>query len=250
MHKFTHLELEPYKTYYQTVIAETEAGSVSSVSDGVTVVVVGDLIRGISVLDGPLCSTSVNNVSSSSPVKHEVKSRVCLKDVDFQLSTNVLQAHWTIPYWRKHILKDIFWVVEKKDRYYDKWKALSEYQPMNATTTHLHASDLTLFAGRRYRVSLKFCAGKFCFKPVQSDGVFVVPNDPKTGKLSVTANRTQIEITLERFVDSDIESVDKARDVLSHYEWALADKSFSNHYLTEWKRLPPPHSQNDKLVRN
>ena len=44
--------------YYQNVIAETEAGNVTAVSDGVTVVVEGGEIKGIDVFDGLICNVS------------------------------------------------------------------------------------------------------------------------------------------------------------------------------------------------
>jgi hypothetical protein len=65
----------------------------------------------------------------------------------------------------------------------------------------MEESGLSLSPGRTYRTSLKFCAGKYCFKPVHSDGVTVVPNPPVTGNMTVTytANTTSVHFyfTLE-----------------------------------------------------
>ena len=36
----------------------------------------------------------------------------CVDDVDYQSSTNVLQAYWDIPDSSKHYIQDVHWAVE------------------------------------------------------------------------------------------------------------------------------------------
>jgi hypothetical protein len=42
------------------------------------------------------------------------KRLLCTEDRDFQSSTNVLQAHWTIPTGKEHFLHDIHWAIEER----------------------------------------------------------------------------------------------------------------------------------------
>ncbi|XP_053398947.1 uncharacterized protein LOC128556937 [Mercenaria mercenaria] len=239
-HTFSGLNLNLYETYYHTVIAGTEAGNVTAVSDGITVVVDGDEIDGILVFDGPPCNVSLNeDLNIENSYHDESKRLLCRLDADYQASTNVLQAHWTIPDDRRVYLNDIYWAIEERAPVADIWKTHSAYQHLRTTASYLEESGLFLSAGRTYRVSLKFCARQFCFKPVHSNGVTIVPNPPTTGSMSVTytTNKTTIEVSLDPFMDSDIEDVSLSREVMDHYEWAFIDESTLSRLLTKWQRI-------------
>jgi len=43
-----------------------------------------------------------------------VTTRPCLDDVEFQSSTNALEAHWTLPTNMTAYLQDAFWAVEQR----------------------------------------------------------------------------------------------------------------------------------------
>ncbi|XP_053400999.1 uncharacterized protein LOC128557566 [Mercenaria mercenaria] len=248
---FYDLSLNPYETYYHTVIAETETGNVTVVSDGVTVVIDGDEINGIQVFDGPPCNVSLNRDLNIDKSYHDEEKRlVCKSDVDFQASTNVLQAHWTVPADNGLYLNDIYWAIEERAPVADIWKITTVYQQLRTTTSYLEKSGLFLSAGRTYRVSLRFCAGQYCFKPVHSDGVTVVPNPPTTGNMSVTyTTNDEIEVSLEPFLDSDIEDLSQSREVMDHYKWAFADESTLGRLLTKWQRIIPPHALTHTLLQ-
>ncbi|XP_053401015.1 uncharacterized protein LOC128557569 [Mercenaria mercenaria] len=248
---FYDLSLNPYETYYHTVIAETEAGNVTVISDGVTVVIDGDEINGIQVFDGPPCNVSLDRDPNIERSYHDEEKRlVCKSDVDFQASTNVLQAHWTVSADSGLYIIDIYWAIEERAPVADIWKKTTEYQHLRTTTSYLEESGLFLSAGRAYRVSLMFCAGQYCFKPVHSDGVTIVPNPPTTGNMSVTfTTNNKIEVSLEPFLDSDIEDLSQSREVMDHYEWAFADESTLGRLLTKWQRVTPPHALTEVLLQ-
>ncbi|XP_053398434.1 uncharacterized protein LOC128556766 [Mercenaria mercenaria] len=250
-HTFAGIVLKPYETYYHTVIAETEAGNVTAVSDGVTVVVEGGEIKGIRVLDGPLCNDSLSGDLNLTTSHHDEDKRLlCKMDKDFQSSTNVLQAHWTIQEEKSHYLNDIYWAIEERAPVANIWKLHTDYQHLRTTASYMEESGLFLSPGRTYRISLKFCAKQYCFKPVHSDGVTIVPNPPTTGNMTVTytENSTLIEVSLEPFKDSDIEDLVQSRKVMDHYEWAFADESVLGRLLTKWQRIASAASMTDVLL--
>ncbi|XP_060577218.1 uncharacterized protein LOC132734491 [Ruditapes philippinarum] len=239
-HTFHGLKLKPYQTYFQTVIAETEAGNITAVSDGVTVVEEGGEIKGIKVFDGARCNDSlVGDLNLTTSHHDEDKRLLCTEDRDFQTSTNVLQAHWTIPTGKEHFLHDIHWAIEERAPIANIWKLHSDYEPLRTSTSYMEESGLSLSPGRTYRISLKFCAKQYCFKPVHSNGVTVVPNPPVTGNVSVTytLNSTLIDVSMEPFRDSDMEDLTQSKSVMDHYEWTFADESVLGRLLTKWTRL-------------
>ncbi|XP_053390115.1 uncharacterized protein LOC123523221, partial [Mercenaria mercenaria] len=250
-HVFTGLSLKPYETYYHAVIANTEAGNITAVSDGVTVVIDGDEIQGIQVLDGPQCNDSNNDDLNLTTSHHFEDTRVpCKPDKDFQSSTNILQGHWNIPKKKRNYLRDTYWAMEERAPIADIWKMRIDYQHLRTTSSYIEKGGLTLSPGRTYRISLKFCAEQFCFKPVHSDGVTIVPNPPLTGNMSVTYpdNKTLIQVSLEPFKDSDIEDLSQSLTVMDHYEWAFADESKLGRLLTKWQRISPTESLTDTLL--
>jgi len=43
-----------------------------------------------------------------------LKTRPCSDDVDYQSSTNALEAHWIIPTHMRDYIQDAFWAVEQR----------------------------------------------------------------------------------------------------------------------------------------
>ncbi|XP_060604506.1 uncharacterized protein LOC132757271 [Ruditapes philippinarum] len=250
-HTFYGLNLKPYQTYFQIVIAETEAGNTTAVSDGITIVEEGGEIKGIQVFDGARCNDSlVDDLNHTTSHHDEDKRLPCTEDKEFQSSTNVLQAYWTIPTEKEHFLHDIHWAIEERAPVANIWRLHTDYEPLKASSSFMEESGLSLSPGRSYRISLKFCAGKYCFKPVHSDGVTVVPNPPVTGNVTVTytANTTLIEVSMDPFRDSDIEDPANSKEVMDHYEWTFADESVLGRLLTKWTRLSYKPSKDDNQI--
>ncbi|XP_053401094.1 uncharacterized protein LOC123523194 isoform X2 [Mercenaria mercenaria] len=241
-HTFTGLTLEKYQTYSVMVIAETEAGNVTAVSDGVTIVVEGDTIEGISVLDGPLCTNNITDGFNLDASHLSEDKRVkCYDDIEYQSSTNRVQAHWSIPSEKAHYLQDIHWAVEMRAPVADFWVLHKDFEHLITTSNAFEESGLDLTAGRRYRILLKLCAGLFCFNTVKSSGVTVIPNPPIPGSLHISyiKSEKQLNVHVEHFKDPDIEDLTESLDVIDHYEWAFTDNSINAKLLTRWKRADP-----------
>ncbi|XP_060578984.1 uncharacterized protein LOC132735961, partial [Ruditapes philippinarum] len=250
-HTFYGLNLKPYQTYFQIVIAETEAGNTTAVSDGITIVEEGGEINGLKVFDGARCNDSLEGDLNLTTSHHDEDKRLpCTEDKEFQSSTNVLQAYWTIPTEKQHFLHDIHWAIEERAPVANIWRLHTDYEPLKASSSYMEESAFSLSPGRTYRLSLKFCARQYCFKPVHSDGVTVVPNPPVTGNMSVlyTANTTSIEVSMDPFRDSDIEDPANSKEVMDHYEWTFADESVLGRLLTKWTRLSYKPSKDDNQI--
>ncbi|XP_060572684.1 uncharacterized protein LOC132730723, partial [Ruditapes philippinarum] len=245
------LNLTEYETYYQTVIAETEVGNITAVSDGITVVIDGDGIPGIQIFDGLPCDSPLNEDLNLTLSHHDGDKRlICKNELEFQASSNVLQAHWTIPEEKRHYLKDINWSIEERAPVADIWKRITKFQHLRTNATHLETSGLFLSPGRKYRISLQFCARQHCFKPVHSDGIFVVPNPPVTDFLTVThvEDTKQIQVSFAKFKDSDISDISESYDVMDHYEWAFSDENEIGRLLTKWSRILTAEETSNKTL--
>lgn len=57
----------------------------------------------------------------------------------------------------------------------------------------------------------------------------------------------QIIVSIDHFKDPDIESLDEAKAVMDHYEWAVADNSINTKLLTKWKTADNVNSLIDKV---
>jgi hypothetical protein len=58
--------------------------------------------------------TKSRDKSYPSFFSNQDKRLPCTEDKEFQSSTNVLQAYWTIPTEKEHFLHDIHWAIEER----------------------------------------------------------------------------------------------------------------------------------------
>ncbi|KAK3589056.1 hypothetical protein CHS0354_008706 [Potamilus streckersoni] len=242
---FTNLNLQTLKKYYYIVTAITGAGNVTQFSDGVTIVKEGMQIWSVNIVDGPLCNSS-EDMQSVGFSHHSVNTvTYCKGDIDFQSSTNHIEAHWTIPENVTKFISVAHWKLQEKFPLTDYWKDLSEYEHL-PTLHELKGSELILQAGKTYRVAIELCADQFCYQPIFSDGVTVIPNPPITGGIDVFYNISEkkIRVTVENFRDSDLLNEEDALSVIDYYEWAFTDNSHIDRTLTPWTKVENVHNVN------
>ncbi|KAL4221421.1 hypothetical protein ACF0H5_019679 [Mactra antiquata] len=245
--KFTDIELQPYTTYYPTVTAMTRAGNITSMSDGVTVIIENDQLDWLTVYDGPGMYTSNQTAYNVERSHHyEDKRLTWSEDVDYQSSTNKLEAYWSVPVDKMYFVKDVYWAIQEKAPVADYWTMFRDYEHLK-TTDSLEANELQLIPGRMYRTLIKYCAGKYCYKPSHSNGVTIIPSPPLTGNLQVEVVDTNLTVYLEAFVDSDIEDIDEQFKVMDNYEWAFTDNINNGRLVTKWKLVDIDDIYNTQL---
>ena len=77
----------------------------------------------------------------------------------------------------------------------EHWSQFKDYEHIK-TSSNVQARELVLQAGVTYRLSVKLCAGVYCYKPVASNGVTVVPNPPETGSISVQFDSNENKVSI------------------------------------------------------
>lgn len=75
-----------------------------------------------------------------------------------------------------------------------------EFQKVTSGNRLQHAL-LHLTPGRRYRVSIKACAGSVCFYPAYSNGVTVIPNPPKAGYIGAKYDDDNNAVTAPQYFE-------------------------------------------------
>ncbi|WAR05722.1 hypothetical protein MAR_021091 [Mya arenaria] len=233
-HTFNGIRLQSYVKYYQVVTAISIAGNVSASSDGV-IVVIPEEEHTFEIFDGIRCNNSVTKEFYTVSHDKQFDTFDCTEDIDYQYQTSSLNAFWRLPEDKRQFMQTIFWRVEKRAPVVDMWTPLSEYQILRNRDV-LHVTGLYLIPGRKYRISVKTCAQQFCFKSMSSDGVFIIPNPPITGSLSVNYDMGvhKIAVTMDRFKDSDIEDMNEALTVILRYEYAFTDGKNDSELLNKW----------------
>ncbi|WAR06111.1 hypothetical protein MAR_021480 [Mya arenaria] len=227
-HTFNGIRLQSCEKYYQEVTAMSIAGNVTASSDGV-IVVIPEEEHIFEIYDGIRCNNTVTNEFYTVSHYKQFDTFNCTEDIDYQYQTSSLYAYWRLPEDKRHFMQTILWRIEERAPIADMWTPLSEYQNLRNRDV-LHVTGLHLISGRKYRISVKACAKQFCFKSMSSDGVFIIPNSPITGSLSVTYDMAvnTIAVTMDRFYDSDIEDINEALTVIlryKHYNWAVISMS-------------------------
>ncbi|WAR04893.1 hypothetical protein MAR_020262 [Mya arenaria] len=224
-HTFNGIRLQSYEKYYQEVTAISIAGNVSASSDGV-IVVIPEEEHIFEIFDGLRCNNTGTKEFYIVSHYKQVDIFNCTEDIDYQYQTSSLNAYWRLPEDKMHFMQTIFWRVEKRAPVVDMWTPLSEYQTLRNRDV-LHITGLYLIPGRKYRISVKACAQQFCFKSMSSDGVFIIPNPPITGSLSVN-----YDMGVNK--DSDIEDMNEALTVIQRYEYAFTDGKPDSELLNKW----------------
>lgn len=111
---------------------------------------------------------------------HSFLTLYCLKWVNDALHSDILIIPGSL---LKETCQNIY-------QFSDFWTRFEDFQHLKSRN-HLHDATFFLTPGRRYRVVLKVCAGQFCFQPVYSNGVTVIPHPPKTGLISVELDSSE-----------------------------------------------------------
>ncbi|CAH1259274.1 ADGRL2 [Branchiostoma lanceolatum] len=217
-----NLHLATFQTYYVTVVAATESGTISVTSDGVLVLQDDDVINGTKVFDGLGCNMDKNRTFSH----HANLSHVeCSENNNFQISTTTVEARWIIPDAMKKFVRRVEWAVEKEVTLngVSSWVRITEFRNMQMSSQGTW-TGLSLLNSNRYRSVVMFCHPSGCFQPVHSDRFTVLHNPPTPGQItSIGYNRTSkvLAITWQQFGHDDT-SLSNIEDPLIHYEWNLA----------------------------
>ncbi|XP_061176006.1 uncharacterized protein LOC133184957 [Saccostrea echinata] len=239
-HTENGLSLVFFKTYYVTITAVTSAGSVEVTSDGITVVQENASLSGISVFDGEPCNMSGRSTTQS-VLHHDWDISVnCTNETDFQSSTDTLHAYWTISEETLFFAPDMYYSIERKSPYGDDWSVFQDYT-YNHAHQEAHVTGLWLEPGKMYRFVLKLCAGKICYLPTHSNGIFILANPPEPSKIKVvhenSSSTEKLNVTMDMFRDPDIQILTEKYDVINRYEWAITDQSDVGRLHTTWHEL-------------
>ncbi|KAL5007590.1 hypothetical protein ScPMuIL_016396 [Solemya velum] len=240
---FENLNLETFKKYYFVVEASTEMGNGTMVtvsSDGVSVVVENSVLDGIQINDGQPCAESDNDKNFG---HHEKDVPLqCSGDLDFQTSTNTLEAYWRVPEELVAFTPDVNWAIEMVDNT-GVWNLHRDYEHVVGVSQVSTTADM-LEAGQKYRFVVEFCAQHYCYAKFYSNGVTITPTPPQSRMVQVnyihtSASNVQISATFEKFRDVDIEDETASASVMMGYEWALTDNSKNGKILTPWQTVDP-----------
>ncbi|XP_052095904.1 uncharacterized protein LOC127731085 [Mytilus californianus] len=237
---FDNLLLNQSETYYASVEAISIKGSVVISSDGVTVLDTSTPVIGIIIKDGFNCSDKLTLKSS-----HHILDPVpqCDEDTDFQSSTTMLGAYWSIKSTSNTFIKHAFWGVDEKSPVGDYW---TEFLDFTYIGNHhrMTIGNLNLEPGLTYRIKVKLCADDICFPIMYSNGVTIIPNTPVTGGLSVTLETHKMSVTCARMYDPDLEDTQEAFDAIEKYEWTLIDGNSGGMYV-KWQKV-----NNSKIIND
>ncbi|CAC5401969.1 unnamed protein product [Mytilus coruscus] len=235
---FDNLLLKQSETYYASVEAISIKGSVVISSDGVTVLDTSTPLIGIIIKDGFNCSDKLILKSS-----HYILDPIpqCDEDADFQSSTTMLGAYWSIKSTSKTFIKHAFWGVDEKSPVGDYW---TEFLDLTYIGNHhrMTVGNLNLEPGLTYRIKVKFCVDDICFPIMYSNGVTILHNTPVTGGLSVTLETHKISVTCARMYDPDLEDTQEAFDAIEKYDWTLIDGNSGGMYV-KWQNV-----NNSKII--
>ncbi|XP_078701246.1 uncharacterized protein LOC144927586 [Branchiostoma floridae x Branchiostoma belcheri] len=98
----TGLSLQYFQTYFITVKATNNAGSVTISSDGVTVLEHDGPVQGMMVKDGPGCFEN-SNVT-------------CQDNAEYQRSTTTMWVRWNTPSNITSFIREFYWTIEQEIR--------------------------------------------------------------------------------------------------------------------------------------
>ncbi|XP_062569401.1 uncharacterized protein LOC134231455, partial [Saccostrea cucullata] len=252
-HTETGLTLIQFQRYYVTISAVTSAGNVEVTSDGVIVVQQDAVLSGITIYDGQNCTMTADN---GTVFKHHFEDNRlrCAEDMDYQSSTNSLEAYWEVPNTVSHYSPDAHFSIEEKSHIGAVWSTFREYEHIHKHHK-AHVTDLNLKPGRTYRFAVKLCAITTCYAPLFSDGVLILANPPSKGQITVEhRNTTQssgsnetIFVTMDEFYDPDIQDATDKYSVIDKYEWAITDQSDVGRTHTIWNEVKNVQKTQNKM---
>ncbi|CAH1794767.1 unnamed protein product [Owenia fusiformis] len=225
----TQLELEIFKTYYITVIAESSTGSVNATSNGVTVMANNHTID-ISLHDGFGCK---DKIITGHPI---VPMRVCENDAIFQSSPTELSVHWELADNTLRYLTHALYRAEEYNKGSRGWMPIFQYRDVRPIPDHIVMANLDLDQGSTYRTIVKFCTPASCFNPVVTNGVTVHSTPPKTGNIDIAINKTSfgdVTIIFEEFDQNLYEN----QTTMNFYEWTASLDDLGNSIALPWKEV-------------
>ncbi|XP_022088109.1 uncharacterized protein LOC110977889 isoform X2 [Acanthaster planci] len=223
------LTLTSLKTYYVTVRATSDTGSVNVTSDGVKVIREGLILDGTAVKDGLGCHREGDEVLSNGSSDADPP---CQDDIPHQSSTSDISARWTIPEMLLPFVTHVLWAVEEEVETYtddevamSEWIQVIDYQDLGMAFQHVEAG-VRLRDGAHIRSKLKFCHGSVCFLPVTSDGFWVLSRPPEVGQVTVSDVRladglTNLSVIFQPFVHEYVRRGDQ-RELMDGYQWRIA----------------------------
>eukprot|EP00058_Branchiostoma_floridae_P013160 XP_002598648.1 hypothetical protein BRAFLDRAFT_67046 [Branchiostoma floridae] len=155
----TGLTLEYFQTYFITVRATSDAGSVTVSSDGVTVLEYDGRVGGMMVKDGPGCFEHTNDT--------------CEDDAEYQRSTSTMWVRWNTPSNITDFLSEFYWTIEEEIRDGSDSRAFTKLgcwrDKGNAAITPLEGTDPRLDGNFAFREN----AIEKCYQVARSRGATV-----------------------------------------------------------------------------
>ncbi|XP_038051300.1 uncharacterized protein LOC119724354 isoform X2 [Patiria miniata] len=241
------LDLMPLMTYFVTVRANSEAGSVTVTSDGVKVIQEGQALEGAVIRDGLGCSQDAMSVSSGLSHHSSVADQPCQDDITYQSSTSDISARWTIPEMLQPFVTSVLWAVEQEievnlddETTTMEWITLLDDQDLGMAFQHVQAGS-GLHSGAHYRSKVQFCHVGVCFQPIVSDGFWVLSQPPEVGQVTVgnietTQGRTEISVVFQPFAHDYVRH-DNQQVLMDFYEWSIAEDGSDGALLSPWMRI-------------
>ncbi|XP_022103276.1 uncharacterized protein LOC110986013 isoform X2 [Acanthaster planci] len=246
-YRLTGLDLSPLLTYYVTVRANSEAGSVNVASDGVKIIQEGQVLEGAVIKDGLSCDEDGTSAPQGLSHHSPAAARPCQDNTAFQSSTSEISAHWTLPEMLEPFVTNVVWAVEQEIEIYldkentsRKWITLLDNHDLGMAFQHVQAG-IGLHVGARYRSKVQFCHVSVCFQPFVTDGFWVLSKPPEVGLVTVgnietTQDRTDIHVAFQPFAH-DYVNHDDSQELMDFYEWSIAEDGIDGALLSQWKRI-------------
>ncbi|XP_038050780.1 uncharacterized protein LOC119723938 isoform X2 [Patiria miniata] len=241
------LDLTPLMTYFVTVRANSEAGSVTVTSDGVRVIQEGQVLEGAVIKDGLECDQDGMSVPSGLSHHSSVAEQPCQDDITYQSSTSDISARWTIPEMLQPFVTSVLWAVEQEievnlddETTTVEWITLLDGQDLGMAFQHVQAGS-GLHSGAHYRSKVQFCHVSVCFQPVVSDGFWVLSQPPEVGQVTVgnietTQGGTEISVVFQPFAQDYVRH-DDPQELMDFYEWSIAEDGSDGALLSPWMRI-------------
>ena len=127
------------------------------------------------------------------------------------------------------------------------WSVYKSYKDIGFTNHHTEAS-LSLVDGGFYRSKIKLCFHETCFKPLVSDGFWVLSRPPAGRAISITQNdKMTLDVSFQHFEHKNVKGVDPVY-LMDYYEWTLTDSTIHGAMLLPWQRVADFDSKNEMVL--
>ncbi|XP_038071216.1 uncharacterized protein LOC119740085 [Patiria miniata] len=234
------LALTPLTTYYVTVRASSDTGSVNVTSDGVKIIQEGQALEGAVIKDGLGCDQDASKGLSH---HSSAADQPCQDDITYQSSTSDISVRWTIPEMLQPYVTNILWAVEQElDTFSGNgaskldWVPMLDYQDLGMAVQHVEAG-VGMNDGALIRSKVQFCHDGVCFRPIASDGFWVLSRPPEVGEVTISDiatvdSSTELSVVFQPFIHEYIQHEDQLA-LMDHYEWNIAVEGGA--VLSDWK---------------